>query len=72
MHDDRDDLDKAEWIIWHINPDCLDINQAITLCQCNCLYDTLIYVYTHSWQDFVTPLVELLGLVHHIQQYHRE
>ena len=72
MHDDRDDLDKAERIIWHIDPDCLDINQAITLCRRNRLYDALIYVYTRSLQDFVTPLVELLGLVRHIQQYRRE
>ncbi|KAF8578041.1 hypothetical protein K439DRAFT_1639240 [Ramaria rubella] len=72
MHEDRDDLDKAERVIWHIDPDCLDINQAITLCQNNGLYDALIYVYTRSLRDFVTPLVDLLGLIRQIQRYRRE
>ncbi|KAF8478275.1 Golgi CORVET complex core vacuolar protein 8-domain-containing protein [Gautieria morchelliformis] len=71
MHEDRGDLDKAERVIWHIDPDCLDINQAITLCRNSELYDALIYVYTRSLRDFVTPLVDLLGLIRQIQQHRR-
>lgn len=71
MHDDQGDLDKAERVIWHIDPDCLDINQAITLCRKNDLYDALIYVYTRSLRDFVAPLVDLLGLIRQIQQHRR-
>jgi len=68
MHRDRGDLEKAERLIWHIDPDCLDIHQAISLCKENQLYDALIYVYTRSLQDFVTPLVELLELIRTIQK----
>lgn len=71
MHEERGDLDKAERVIWHINPDCLDIDQAITLCRSNDLYDALIYIYTRSLRDFVTPLVDLLGLIRQIQQHRR-
>ena len=71
IHEDRGDLDKAERVIWHIDPDCLDVNQAITLCRRNDLYDALIYVYTRSLRDFVTPLVDLLGLIRQIQQHRR-
>ncbi|KIJ49527.1 hypothetical protein M422DRAFT_161359 [Sphaerobolus stellatus SS14] len=67
MHRDRGDLEKAERFIWHIDPDCLDIDQAVSLCRDNHLYDALIYVYTRSLHDFVTPLVVLLELVRNIQ-----
>ena len=31
----------AERPIWHVDPDCLDINEAITLCQKDQLHDAL-------------------------------
>lgn len=71
-HEDRDDLEKAERVIWHIDPQCLDINQAITLCERHGLYDALIYVYTRSLRDYMSPLVELLGLVRRVQKYRRD
>ncbi|KAF8309432.1 hypothetical protein DL93DRAFT_2085708 [Clavulina sp. PMI_390] len=67
-HDERGAFEMAEQIIWHIDPSCLDINQVIALCQKHDLYDALIYVYTRALRDYVSPLVELLGLLRKIRQ----
>lgn len=72
MHADDNRPDLAERVIWHIDPECLDINQAINLCQKYRLYDALIYVYTRAMKDYVAPVVELLGLVRKVMQYRRE
>ncbi|KAF8513125.1 Golgi CORVET complex core vacuolar protein 8-domain-containing protein [Hysterangium stoloniferum] len=72
IHADQGDFGEAEQLIWHIDPDCLDVHQAITLCRENHLYDALIYVYTRSLRDFVTPLVDLLNLIRQIQRHRRE
>lgn len=71
VHDDDGRPDLVERVIWHINPDCLDVNQAITLCQRHGLYDALFYVYNRAMRDYVSPIVELLALVRKIQQYRR-
>jgi hypothetical protein len=67
-HDDRGAFDIAEQLIWHIDPSCLDIDQVIALCQKHDMYDALIYVYTRALRDYVSPLVELLGLIRNIRQ----
>lgn len=69
IHDEDGRPDLVERIIWHIDPACLDINQAILLCQTHYLYDALIYVYTRAMRDYVSPVVELLGLIRKVQQY---
>ena len=66
MHEEDGKLDRAERIIWHIDPDCLDINQAIRLCQSHGLYDALIYVYNTALGDYKSPLVEFLTLIREI------
>ena len=71
MHSDDGRPDLAERVIWHIDPTCLDINQAIHLCQTHYLYDALIYVYTRAMRDYVSPVVELLGLIRKVRQYRR-
>ncbi|KAF9465049.1 lateendosome to vacuole transport-family protein [Collybia nuda] len=71
LHEETGRLDYVERIIWHIDPTCLDINQAIRLCQKHHLYDALIYVYTRALRDCVAPVVELLGLIRKVQQYRR-
>lgn len=68
LHEDENNLEDAERIIWHIDPDCLDIEQAISLCQGHHLYDALIYVYNSALRDFVTPVVELIQLIRKVQQ----
>ncbi|KAG6333677.1 hypothetical protein ID866_5407 [Astraeus odoratus] len=63
LHDDGGRPDLVERVIWHIDPTCLDINQAIHLCQTHQLWDALIYVYTRAIHDYVSPIVELLSLI---------
>ncbi|KII92434.1 hypothetical protein PLICRDRAFT_27564 [Plicaturopsis crispa FD-325 SS-3] len=71
MHAVDGHSDLAERLIWHIDPACLDINQAIILCQKHGLYDALIYVYTRALRDYVSPVVELLGLIRKVNQYRK-
>ena len=63
--------DRAERVIWHIDPVCLDIDQAVQLCQTHHLYDALIYVYTRAMRDYVAPVVEMLGLIRKVMQLRR-
>ena len=72
MHAEDGHPDLAEQVIWHINPLCLDINQAISLCQTHHLYDALIYVYTRALQDYVSPIVILIGLIRQVQRFRRD
>lgn len=55
-------FDLAEKIIRNVDPTCLDLDQAITLCLEHKLYDALFYVYTHALHDFLGPIVELIPL----------
>ncbi|KAJ6625599.1 Golgi CORVET complex core vacuolar protein 8-domain-containing protein [Mycena sp. CBHHK59/15] len=71
LHDEDGRPDLVERIIWHIHPTCLDINQAIHLCQTHHLYDALIYVYTRALRDYVAPVIELLGLIRKVQRHRR-
>ena len=63
--------DHVERVIWHMDPSCLDLNQAINICQQYHLYDALIYIYTRAMHDYVAPVVVLLGLIRQIRQYRR-
>lgn len=63
FHDNCGRPDLAERVIWHMDPTCLDIHQAIQLCQAHQLWDALIYVYTCALHDYVSPIVELLSLI---------
>lgn len=53
--------DVAEKIIWHVDPLCLDLDQVLKLCAKQKLYDAMIYVFNTALDDFVSPVVELLG-----------
>lgn len=72
MHAEDGHPDLVEQVIWHIDPLCLDINQAINLCQIHHLYDALIYVYTRALQDYVSPIVILIGLIRKVQRFRRD
>ena len=72
MHAEDGHPDLAEQVIWHIDPLCLDINQAISLCETHHLYDALIYVYTRALQEYVSPIVILIGLIRKVQQFRRD
>ncbi|KAI0267108.1 Golgi CORVET complex core vacuolar protein 8-domain-containing protein [Gloeopeniophorella convolvens] len=71
MHAAHGRADRAERVIWHIDPACLDIDQAVQLCQAHRLYDALIYVYTRAMRDYVAPVVEMLGLIRRVMQLRR-
>ncbi|KAH9839218.1 Golgi CORVET complex core vacuolar protein 8-domain-containing protein [Rhodofomes roseus] len=71
VHDEDGRPDLVERLIWHIDPECLDVNQAITLCQRHGLYDALLYVFTRAMRDYEAPLVVLLDLIRQVQQYRR-
>ncbi|KAL0956581.1 hypothetical protein HGRIS_002719 [Hohenbuehelia grisea] len=71
LHHEDERPDLVERVIWHIDPSCLDINQAIHLCQSYHLYDALIYVYTRALRDYVAPIVQLLGLIRKVQQFRK-
>lgn len=61
LHSDAGEYDDAEAIIWHVDPQMLDINQAITLCDTHGLLDALVHVYTRALFDYVSPMERLLG-----------
>ncbi|CAG8499382.1 17627_t:CDS:10, partial [Acaulospora colombiana] len=63
---DRHMLKRVEQCIWHINPQCLDIDQVVQLCKSEGLYDALIYVWNRSMVDYVSPAVELLAIIRRI------
>ncbi|KAG8970332.1 Vacuolar protein sorting-associated protein 8 [Tulasnella sp. 419] len=71
-HEERGEYEKAERLIWHVDPANLDVNQAIKVCLKYELYDALIYLYTQTLGDYVSPLVELIGLVRKVQQARKE
>ena len=62
--------DRAEHVIWRIDPVCLDIGEAVQLCQTHHLYDALMYVYTRAMWDYVAP-VEMLSLIRKVTQLRR-
>ncbi|BEI83968.1 hypothetical protein CcaverHIS002_0405720 [Cutaneotrichosporon cavernicola] len=72
MHDIQGEYGLAEAIIWHIAPNSLDINQAVTLCEEHGLWDALIHVYTQAMGDYAAPIVKLIGIVCDIQRARRE
>ena len=69
LHEKDGRPDHVERIIWHMDPSCLDLNQAIHICQQYHLYDALIYIYTRAMHDYVAPVVVLLGLIREIRRY---
>ena len=67
VHAERHQFEAAQRIIWHVDPDALDVEQALSLCQREGLYDALVYVYNRALHDYVGPMVHLLALVRKIQ-----
>ncbi|RWS27840.1 vacuolar protein sorting-associated protein 8-like isoform X2 [Leptotrombidium deliense] len=54
---------ELEEIIVRVNIECVDIHRTITLCRKQKMYDGIIYVHTRAFDDFVTPLHELLSVL---------
>ncbi|GAA6008834.1 hypothetical protein JCM10207_001741 [Rhodosporidiobolus poonsookiae] len=68
IHAEKRQFDAVQRIITSVDPQNLDLNQALGLCQREKLYDSLVYVYNRALHDYVAPLVELLALVRRISQ----
>jgi len=71
LHEQDGRPERIERIIWHMDPTCLDLNQAIHLCQQYHLYDALAYIYTRALRDYVAPIIELLGLIRKVKQFRK-
>ncbi|GEM07801.1 late endosometo vacuole transport-related protein [Rhodotorula toruloides] len=69
VHAERRQFDAVERIVLRVDPLSLDLNQVLSLCQREKLYNPLIHVYTRVLHDYVGPLVELIALVRQIQQH---
>ncbi|KAI8073344.1 hypothetical protein BC940DRAFT_291112 [Gongronella butleri] len=61
-------LDALERIIWHVRPQSLDIDQIVSVCQREGLYEAMMYVWNRSMDDFVSPLVEMLKVIRHVKK----
>ncbi|KAJ9094180.1 hypothetical protein QFC19_008031 [Naganishia cerealis] len=59
----RAEYQKAERIIWRVDPMSLDINQSIVLCQAHGLWDAYIYVHNQCLLDYTTPIAKILELI---------
>ncbi|KAG9126651.1 Vacuolar protein sorting-associated protein 8 [Ceratobasidium sp. 392] len=73
MHcDEKGEYAEAEKLIWHIDPECIDVHHAIGLCKRHSLYDALVYVYNAGLRDYVSPIIEFLSLIREIQKRRKE
>ncbi|GAA5874500.1 hypothetical protein JCM3774_005737 [Rhodotorula dairenensis] len=69
IHAERGQFAAAERIILNVDPINLDLNQALHLCQRVPLYDGLIHVYSRALDDWVGPIVELVGVIRRIVEH---
>lgn len=63
---------RLEQVICHINPTSLDIDQITSICRTHALYDALAYVYNNALKDYITPMVEFVGLITKFFTRHRQ
>ncbi|KAI9280667.1 Golgi CORVET complex core vacuolar protein 8-domain-containing protein [Sporodiniella umbellata] len=56
-------LDELEQVIWHVNPRSLDIDQVVSMCHREGMYEAMMYVWNKSMHDYVSPLVEMLKVI---------
>ncbi|KAK7545588.1 Golgi CORVET complex core vacuolar protein 8-domain-containing protein [Phyllosticta paracitricarpa] len=54
---------QLEELICRLDISTIDINQVTILCRQYNLYDALIYVWTRSLRDYITPLIDLLKII---------
>jgi vacuolar protein sorting-associated protein 8 len=58
---------RLEELICHMETTTMDIDQITLLCKQHNLYDALIYVWSQSFHDYITPLIDLLTLLISVQ-----
>ncbi|KAI9725182.1 MAG: Vacuolar protein sorting-associated protein 8 [Chrysothrix sp. TS-e1954] len=54
--------DRLEAMVCCLNTNTMDIDQVCATCKSYNLYDAFVYIWTHAFADYVTPLAELLLL----------
>lgn len=54
-----------EELIIMLNPEMLDVDLAVKLCQDNGLFDILIYIWNKVFGDYTTPLIEAIYKISH-------
>ena len=59
----RDKLTGLEACLTHLAVDCLDIHQAMSICQQHKLFDAIIYIYNNAMLDYISPLEKMLKLI---------
>ena len=65
----RDKLEALEACLTHFAVDCLDIHQAMSICQQHNLFDAIIYIYNNAMLDYITPVEKLLRLLSNQTSY---
>ncbi|OLL22734.1 Vacuolar protein sorting-associated protein 8 [Neolecta irregularis DAH-3] len=58
----RKQFGLLERVICHIDALSLDINQVITLCKNNNLFDPQIYIWNEALEDYIAPMIEFVQL----------
>lgn len=56
-------ISRLEQIIWHVDPQCLDIDQIVSMCHREGMYEAMMYVWNRNMNDYVSPLVEMLKVI---------
>ena len=59
----RNKLEGLEACLTHFHVTCIDIHQAMSICQQHNLYDAIIYIYNNAMLDYITPVEKLLRLL---------
>ena len=49
-----------EQLILHVDPFCLDLDQLLPICNEQCLWNALSFVYERVFHDYVTPIAQIL------------
>ncbi|KAK9469647.1 Golgi CORVET complex core vacuolar protein 8-domain-containing protein [Lipomyces arxii] len=60
--------ERLEEMICHLDTKTIDIDQVTMLCRSFELYDALIYVWNQALGDYISPMVDFMGL---LDQYYR-
>lgn len=65
-------LDELEQVIWHVNPNHLDIDQIVSMCHREGMYEAMMYVWNKSMHDYVSPVVEMLKVIRSVLRHEGE
>ncbi|XP_050385748.1 uncharacterized protein LOC126802206 [Argentina anserina] len=61
-------VQRVEQCVLHMDISSLDFNQVVRLCREHGLYSALVYLFNKGLNDFISPLEELLVVLHNSQK----